>query len=209
MLRDAIGTRKHGLGPFNLDACSFHPVAARFLACRVQSLTALRQVCNWTRDFRVVGAFGFIWAMLQAAALDLCHERFVGSRRASGRSPAKSGLRGRNGACPELLNRTALDCSGHGSWPFLPRRGAFLALLVSTRCRIVGRPCGQFQGCWRVPGAKTGIGRALRLQRLTADKPRFRRILSISGMRRAWPRRENASWATRLLTGDKTDSCEA
>ena len=54
LLGDAMGTRKHGPGPFNLNKCSFHPVAARCCACRVQSLlTAIRQECNWTRDLRV------------------------------------------------------------------------------------------------------------------------------------------------------------
>ena len=31
------------------------------------------------------------------------------------------------------------------------KKKAFRAASVSTRCRMVGRPCGQFQGCLKVP----------------------------------------------------------
>ena len=31
------------------------------------------------------------------------------------------------------------------------KKRAFRAASVSTRCRMVGRPCGQFQGCLKVP----------------------------------------------------------
>merc|ERR1712039_668868 len=44
---------------------------------------------------------------------------------------------------------------------------ALQATEVSTKCLMVGRPCGQFQGCWR--------------------PERFRRIFSISPSRKAFP----------------------